>query len=255
MKKLLDPGYWLRALRHPLVLLGLGVDLLPIYGVVVWGWNAVPLVLLYWLENVMAGVMTIPRIFISGATFGPVGIAIGVFMSAFFVFHYGLFCAVHGTFLMAFISMGGAMRGEAPSDGFGDAFMDYPAMILATLDSAPHVEWVAAAVLAFMVLVFVVEFIFKGQWKTTNPMAEMFSPYSRIIVLHIGIFAGAAALFLLGQPMVGVLALILFRAAWGVLMNSKSGGIGGFEQAAQQMGGREYFEKALRGEKMDPPSS
>jgi hypothetical protein len=36
-------------------------------------------------------------------------------------------------------------------------------------------------------------------------MAEMFAPYSRIVVLHIGIFVGAAALFLLGQPMLGVL--------------------------------------------------
>ena len=43
-------------------------------------------------------------------------------------------------------------------------------------------------------------------------MAEMFAPYGRIVVLHFGIFAGAGALFLLGQPMVGVLALILFRA-------------------------------------------
>ena len=42
MKKILNPGAWLRALRQPLVLAGLAVDLFPIYGVIAFGWNAVP---------------------------------------------------------------------------------------------------------------------------------------------------------------------------------------------------------------------
>src|SRR5262245_6687458 len=96
--------YWARALSHPLVLLGLIVDLLPIYGVIAWGWNAVPLVMLYWMENVIAGAMTIPRIIISGGSFGGFGFLAGIALSAFFIFHYGMFCMVHGTFLVVFAS-------------------------------------------------------------------------------------------------------------------------------------------------------
>src|SRR5262245_9956056 len=91
VKKLLAPAYWARALSNPLVVVGLIVDLLPLYAVIAWGWNAVPLVMLYWMENIVAGVMTIPRIVVSSLRFGIGGLLGGIFLSAFFVVHYGLF--------------------------------------------------------------------------------------------------------------------------------------------------------------------
>lgn len=245
MKKLLDPAYWARALRNPIVLIGLVVDLLPIFGVLLWGWGATPLVMLYWTENIIAGIMTLPRIFISAATFRLPGLLLGVFLCAFFVFHYGLFCAVHGTFLIAFIGIAGDY--ELINSG---ALMDVPAMIRFGLDSAPHVIWIAGAIFAFQVLLFFWDFIIKGEWKTSTPLAEMFAPYGRIVVLHFAIFAGAAGLFLLGEPMVGVLALILLRAAWGVVNNSK----GGWDQEIEsKMPSREAFEKMLQGK--DPSAT
>ena len=57
MKRLFEIGFWARALRNPIVLTGLAVDLAPIYGVLAWGWGAAPLVLIYWSENVITGVM------------------------------------------------------------------------------------------------------------------------------------------------------------------------------------------------------
>ena len=107
---------------------------------------------------------------------------------------------------------------------------------------------------AFQVLVFLQEFIIKGAWKTTNPMAEMFAPYARIIVLHIGIFVGAATLFLLGQPMLGVLGLILFRALYGIVTNSKRFGMeAGVEEAVEKIGSREKFAKLLKGQNPEAP--
>ena len=87
-------------------------------------------------------------------------------------------------------------------------------------------------------------------------MAEMFAPYGRIILLHFAIFAGAGALFLLGEPMIGVRGLIALRALFGVVTNSK--GVFAFEtdfnKSLSAMSNREYFEKAMRGEKMDDPN-
>ncbi len=251
MNRLFDIGYWSRALTQPLVWLGLVIDLLPIYGVLAWGWTAVPLVMLYWMENIVAGVMTIPRIVISGLTYKAVGLAAGLFLSVFFVFHYGLFCMVHGTFLMAFAAF--ATGPEAMSS---IPMMDINGMFAYALSTGLHVDWMLYAITAFQVIVFIWEFLIKGEWKTTNPMAEMFSPYSRIIVLHFALFAGAAALFLLGQPMIGVLGLILFRAIWGVITNAGRSGIPfgpekGFNESLKQISKREYFERALRGEQ-DP---
>ena len=84
MNKLFNPASWLRALSHPLVLLGLAVDLFPIFGVLAFGWNAVPLVMLYWMENVIAGVLTLPRIVISGAIYGALGVIVGLVMLAMY---------------------------------------------------------------------------------------------------------------------------------------------------------------------------
>ena len=248
MNKLLNPMSWLRALSQPLVLLGLAVDLFPIYGVIAFGWNAAPLVMLYWMENIIAGVFTIPRIFISGASFGGLGVLLGLFLSVFFVFHYGLFCLVHGTFLIVFIAFGdGTIADSAPM------MMDVWGMFQYGLHSAPHVEYFIYAIIAFQALVFLWEFIIKGEWKETNPMGEMFAPYGRIIVLHFAIFAGAGALFLLGQPIIGVLGLIVFRAIYGVITNSKSvfAFDNDFTKTLEATRNREAFLKAMRGEKVE----
>jgi hypothetical protein len=223
VKRLFDIGFWARALRNPIVLTGLAVDLAPVYAVLAWGWSATPLVLVYWTENVISGVMTLPRIFISGANYGAKMMGISLFLCAFFVVHYGLFCAVHGTFLMVFAVAGDAMHGAAePGAGlFNDVLMNIPAMIGVAISSGMHVDWLLEAMVAWQVVVFIWEFILKGGWKRTNPMAEMFAPYGRIIILHFGLFAGFGALLLLGQPMVGVLGLILFRAIYGVLTNDR----------------------------------
>jgi Family of unknown function (DUF6498) len=252
LNNLLNPTSWLRALTRPIVLLGLAVDLFPIYGVVAFGWNAVPLVMLYWMENIIAGVFTIPRIFISSASFGGLGFLLGAFLCVFFVFHYGLFCAVHGTFLMVFIAMGEGDIQNSMSD-----VMDVPSMFRFGMTSAPHVEYFVYAIIAFQALVLVWEFLIKGEWKNTTPMAEMFAPYGRIIILHFAIFAGAGALFLLGQPVIGVLGLILFRAIYGVITNS--GGELGFEsdftKSLDAARNRDAFIKAMRGEKVDGPEA
>jgi hypothetical protein len=124
------------------------------------------------------------------------------------------------------------------------------------LNSGLHVDWMIGIIAAFQLAIFLWEFIIKGEWKNTNPMAEMFAPYSRIIVLHFGIFAGAAALFALGQPLVGVLALILFRALWGIVTNSKRFGMeAGLDAAVDKFGSREQFAKLLKGQDPNAPPS
>ena len=168
------------------------------------------------------------------------------------MFHYGLFCAVHGTFLIVFIAMGEGTIENSMSD-----VMDVPAMFQFGLTSAPHVEYFVYAIIAFQALVLIWEFFIKGEWKNTTPMAEMFAPYGRIIVLHFAIFAGAGALFLLGQPIIGVLGLIIFRAVYGVITNSKSvfAFDNDFTKTLEATRNREAFLKAMRGEKPDEPEA
>ena len=111
--RFLDPDNIRRAFRDPITWAALAIDLIPIYAVIVLGWGAAPLVFLYWLENLVIGVMTILRMIAAGVGKGIVGGAQLIFFVPFFTVHYGMFCFGHGIFLAAlqsedFAGLGGA---------------------------------------------------------------------------------------------------------------------------------------------------
>src|SRR6185295_20195441 len=77
----------------------------PVAGVVFWQWGVAALVVLYWLENLVIGSVTVPRILVSSVSRGKLsGIFGGILNSGFFTFHYGMFCLCHGAILMAFLT-------------------------------------------------------------------------------------------------------------------------------------------------------
>lgn len=212
-----DTDYWARIARNPVVLLGLLVDLAPVFAVIFWGWRAAPLVMLYWMENLVIGVMTPPRmIYVSVAKSGVAGLFGALSMSAFFAFHYGMFCFAHGVFLTSFLSTFTPVA-SAP----GDMPFDFGSIIAAGLASGRHVDWMLGLIVAFQVFLFVYNFVLRGEWKNSAADKEMMAPYGRVLVLHFGLFVGAGALGLVGDPMIGVLALILLRVIWGVRVNTK----------------------------------
>ena len=215
MIQYLRPSFWRVALRDPLTWLALAVDFVPVYMVIMHGWGATALVLLYWCENLVIGGATFVRIFGSSlVTAGKWGILLAAFMCAFFTVHYGMFCFGHGIFIFAF----------APEVGFDSIGPPLPQTLItmfnSVLDAYPLMKPVLLLICAFQLAAVV-----KDYWPTQNkkypqPMEEMFAPYGRIMVLHIGIFAGAGALLLLGSPMVGVLGLIVFRMLFSVVQRS-----------------------------------
>jgi len=202
----LDPSEVARAYRDPLSWVSLAVDLLPIFAVFAFGWGATPLVALYWLENLVLGAFTIFRM-IGTALGSIVSFAMALFMVPFFFFHYGMFCFVHGVFVRLF----------AGGDDAGDA-MEPLSLIQWALGSAPEMTWFVAAIAGVSLLYYVVDFIGRGEFRNSNPQQEMFSPYGRIVTLHIAIILGAGIAFTLDEPLAGVLLLIFIRVVFGVVI-------------------------------------
>ncbi len=203
-------AYWQRAIRDPVILSGLCVDFLPIFAVLFMGWGALELVLLYWLENVVIGFVTLSRIFISGFGQGKVSTSFhSIFFGAFFTIHYGGFCLAHA---MALLSLIGSGQELFVADG-GEV-----ASAL-SMQSFLGLAFILVAIILWQFYMHVVEFIRRSEYLKTDPGNELFAPYGRIVVLHIAIFAGVFAMEKYGEPMIGVLALILFRAAFGIVMN------------------------------------
>jgi len=65
------------------------------------GWDALTILVLYWLESVIMGVLNIPKILACRSTEQSAsGAALSnLFPAVFFTFHYGMFTSVHGVFL------------------------------------------------------------------------------------------------------------------------------------------------------------
>lgn len=191
-------------------MMSLIIDVVPVYGVLVLGWGAVPLVFLYWLENLVIGGVTVLRMLAAGSVAGPAGLLAAGFLSVFFTFHYGLFCFVHGVFLMSFAAMGA---------GADPGFPGPVELIGFALQSGPGMGMFIALIAAYNLAIFVVDDLLRGEAANGTTRQAMMAPYGRVVVLHIAIFAGAGGLIALGQPMLGVLALIGLRILFGIILS------------------------------------
>jgi hypothetical protein len=83
-------------------------NLVPLLGVIYWGWDAFVLLILYWLETAIIAFWTIVRLVLADPTeIGdvraerqtPSSLRGRLFLAAFFTFHAGIFMLVHFVFL------------------------------------------------------------------------------------------------------------------------------------------------------------
>ena len=207
MYKIFDPETLKQTYRDPLAWIILAVDLFPIWAVLMFGWGAAPLVFLYWLENLILGAVALAKMIAASMKDGAAGGLSMLFLGPFFVFHYGLFCFVHGVFVSTFANFS------------TDAVPGFPTpvgLVQEALASGINMPIFILAIVALQIVLFVQDFLIRGAYRRTTVTQEMAAPYSRILVLHFALFAGAFAMLALGEPLLGILALILLRAVWGI---------------------------------------
>jgi hypothetical protein len=104
-------------LLKPASLILLGANLVPLVGVIFWGWDAFVLLMLYWLETAIIAFWTVTRIAtlpasaLDDITVGSdKRIASAVGLAAFFTLHAGIFMGVHFLFLWELFSDGWARK-------------------------------------------------------------------------------------------------------------------------------------------------
>lgn len=204
LKGVVSPSVLTRTYRDPIALANLGVDLLPVVAVLSFGWGAAPLVALYWLENLIIGVFTILRMLAAGTQNGAFGLGGALFLSAFFTVHYGMFCFGHGVFLYTFA---------------GNTDFPGPAGLVSwAAGSGAHMGLFLTAIAAVNLAVYLRDFIGRGEFRRTELATQMGAPYGRIVTLHIAIILGAGLTMGLGEPLLGVLLLIVLRVVFGMVL-------------------------------------
>ncbi len=166
-------------------------NLILLAGVLLWGWPAGNLFLLFWIENALLGVITVIKLSTlkERANGGKV---------AFFAVHYGLFCVVHLVFIGVLAFMSGV---SLTLLAFGLPVVLITISLLADLTT----NW------------------FLGGLRFRASEGQVFgSPYPRVAVLHVATLLGfGLTLSLHSQRRTGELIGILdsmrgWLAQWGI---------------------------------------
>ncbi|MGE0044926.1 MAG: DUF6498-containing protein, partial [Hyphomonadaceae bacterium] len=134
-----------------------------------------------------------------GAGHGGAGIQGSVFFAGFFTLHYGLFCLVHGAFVIA-------LFGGGPGEGMFDLAGAAQRVFAAT----PALIWGLVSIVALQIVGFAL-FVVRGKYRTANIMTLMGEPYGRIIALHLAIIFGGFLIMALDAPQWAVAVLVLVK--------------------------------------------
>lgn len=176
----------------------LAANLVPLFGVVLFGWKVFLIIFLYWMENVIIGVLNVLRMLCNQ----PDNIGLWffkLFIIPFFMVHYGLFTAVHGMFV--FSMFGNEMIGEVTPHAVY-SFVQTPEGLLLGL-----------LVLFFShVFSFFFNYLYQGEYKKTNLNALMVQPYKRVIILHVVILFGGFLVLGLGSPVPALILLVVLKS-------------------------------------------
>ena len=186
-------------LRKPSVLALILANLVPVGGVLFFGWEVFPLMFLFWSENVIVGVFNVLKMICAGGG-GSIGQATKFFLIPFFCVHYGMFTFVHGIFIMAMF--GGGLEHGASFPGVGTFW---------NVMQENHLGWAVLGLVISRGISFATNFIGHGEYKNVVAPMLMAQPYGRIIVLHIAIIGGGFLVMALHSPVLGLLLLVVLK--------------------------------------------
>jgi len=172
---------------------------IPIVGVLFLGWTVFPLLLLYWLENVVVGGFNVAKMLLAQPS-EPVSWLGKLFLIPFFIVHFGGFTYVHGVLVVAFFGPKGAQP--------FDLLTAVPAAIRAN-----HLGWGLLSLTASHGLSFYWNYLQNGEFQRASLNTLMGQPYGRIVVLHLTVLFGGWIVILLGSPVPALIILIAFKTA------------------------------------------
>ncbi len=177
-------------------------NLVPLYGVFAWDWEVFPLLVLFWAENVIVGVLNAARMLAVDPA-DPLLWGTKLLLVPFFCLHYGMFAAAHGIFVLSGMFGGHGYKADGlnPVGAALEAFRDFGL-------------WLPAAILAASHLFsFFWNFLWRGEFRRAELKPLLHKPYVRVFVLHFAILFGGMAAQQLGSPVWALVLLIGLKTA------------------------------------------
>lgn len=183
----------------PSLIVLLVANAIPIVGVLFLGWTVFPLVLLYWLENVVVGAFNVAKMLTAQP--GQPALWVGkVFIVPFFIVHFGMFTFIHGVLLVALLGP----KATHPFD-----LLD--TIIPAIRDN--KLEWAVLSLVVSHGMSFFWNYIKNGEYQRATLNTLMGQPYVRVMVLHFTVLFGGWIVMTLGSPLPALVLLIVLKTA------------------------------------------
>jgi hypothetical protein len=169
---------------------------IPLLGVLFFGWNAAMLLILYWFENVVVGLYTIPKIAMAQL---PSTLFQSTYTSilgkkvdhepagtiAFFLVHFGSFTFAHGMIVFSI---------------FASSFELSETLIIAGI-----------SMLVSHGVSFIFNYIGNREYERTNANKQMIAPYKRVMIMHLTLLVSAGIVLSTSQSTFGLLVLVLLK--------------------------------------------
>jgi hypothetical protein len=217
----------------PLVAL-VAANMVPLWGVLFFNWDAFYIVLLYWAENLVIGSYNILKMLLAQPlnpdepkkltdergkehSLWATGVLYHVsklLYMPFFAFHYGAFAAAHGFFVLMMFGKGDAGFGQIiQDDQVSPCLLVFIQLLFLVVKHAYstiliNMKYALAALFVSHGISFVYNYLYHGEYKAARLDTLMGQPYARVVVLHIAIIAGAFVSGAMGSP-VGVLVMLV----------------------------------------------
>ena len=203
-----------KGIRRSLSLIALVfANLVPVIGVLFFNWDHTLVIALFWIENLIIGAFNVLRMVSVIVVTKSGG---GLFHPLFFIFHYGMFCTVHGVFLWDILNLGDkpevtTLFGFAVA-GLLELIAEGVAVFQGFVALHSPIIWLGVISLLLSRLVsFVENFFIRGEVFKTKVQTLMARPYTQIVVMHAGIIFGAAAIERFGSSIVLLLVIVGFK--------------------------------------------
>ncbi len=194
-------------------------NVIPLIGVLFFGWSVWNILILYWLENGIVGLFNVLKMARAEGATDEDGLTLNgrpaagnskVALIPFFIVHYGIFWLVHGLFVLTLPVFTAMFRGGSsvvfPSGegvGFG---------LGVGVGVDPDVIGVAVIALAISHgLSYWWNFLRGGEYRRVSAARQMFAPYGRLVALHLTIILGAFAVIATGAPAAAVAILVALK--------------------------------------------
>jgi len=189
-------------------------NLLPLIGVLFFAWDVVLVLALFWIENLIIGVFNLLKMVIVTVRGSHKK---GLFLSVFFVLHYGLFCAAHGQLLSHLLGVEAlSTETAAQSDQYGplSLFIDAAALVthFVNLYSPIILLGILGLIMSHLVS-FIENFLLQGGILKATPDKLMGKPYKQILIMHAGLIIGAIAIQQLGSSVLLLAIIVVLKIA------------------------------------------